>query len=208
MRNGSQETRSALPRASARSRVDCGESTRVNQLTRLEGIRVAEQPLASQRLADAYKRLVASSETHRSATHKFSKPVAEIEWAIKHLNLPVVTWQKIAGGEDNYGGYWSRDVGYARTRGLWGLAVRSVRGHSSWDEDEIEQWPFDEAPSSLRLEALDKLPDLLEEIVKNADKTTKKLEQRTPDAVDLARAIKEASAELRVEKDHLKGRRK
>lgn len=160
---------------------------------------------ASQRLAHAYKRLVASSETHRSASYEFSKPFAEIERAIKSLNLPVVTWQKMAGGSDNYGGYWSRDVGYARTKGIWGLAIRSVRGHDSWDEDDIEQWPFDEAPSSLRLEALDKLPDLLEEIIKNADKTTKKLEEKTPDALDLARAIKDAATELRDDNKRLKG---
>lgn len=187
--------------------VDFGVSTRINT-HQVEGSCVSEVSCPSERLAEAYKRLVASSETHRSAVHEFSKPFAEIERAIKNLNLAVVTWQKMAGGEDNYGGYWSRDVGYARTKGFWGLAVRSVRGHHSWDEDEIEQWPFDEAPSSLRLEALDKMPDLLEEIIKNADKTTKKLEARTPDAADLARAIKDASAELRAEKDQLKGRRK
>lgn len=162
----------------------------------------------SVRLADAYKRLVASSELHRSASHQFSKPFAEIERAIKELNLPVVTWQKVVEGEDNYGGYWSREVGYARSRGYWGLALRSVRGHHSWEEDEIEQWPFDEAPGSLQLEALDKLPDLLEAIIKNADKTTKKLEEKTPEAQDLAQAIKDASTELREEKARQRGRKK
>jgi hypothetical protein len=28
----------------------------------------------------------------------------------------------------------------------WGLAVRSVNGHHSWDEDDIELWAFDDAP--------------------------------------------------------------
>ncbi|HXT69936.1 MAG TPA: hypothetical protein VN700_09285 [Vicinamibacterales bacterium] len=174
--------------------------------TKMEGSGVAEISSPSERLADAYKRLVVAAASHRSASHEFTKPFAEIERAIKDLNLPVATWQKIAGGEDNYGGYWSRDVGYARTKGIWGLALRSVRGHESWEEDDSEQWPFDEAPSSLRLEALEKLPDLLEQIIKNAEKTTRKLEEKTPEAQDLARAIKDASAELREEAKRLKGR--
>lgn len=157
-------------------------------------------PSSSERLVSAYKRLVAVAETQKIAARQFSAPIAEIDRALQRLDLGLITWQKIAGGEDDYGGYWSRDVGYARIKGDWGLAIRSVRGHHGWEEDEVEQWLFGEAPSSMRIEALEKVPDLLEELIKNAEKTTKKLQEKTVEARELATALKVAVEELKPPK--------
>jgi prefoldin subunit 5 len=165
---------------------------------------VAEGLSISERLASAYKRLAATSDTLNTASDEFSKPIAEIDFALQKLNIGLVTWQTIHGGGDDGDGYWSRDVGYAKVGGKWGLAIRTVNGHQSWDVDDIDEWLFHEAPRPYRIEALEKLPDLLEQIIKNADKTTKKLQEMTVEAKELANAVKQAAEEVKKEKEAAK----
>lgn len=151
------------------------------------------------RLAAAYKRLATAATEYREATKEFSAPIDAIDRALRALDIDVITWKKMAGDEDEYGAYWHRDVGYARIKGDWCLAIRTVRGHEQAEEDDIEQWPFGAAPSSLRIEAIDKLPDLLEQLIRNAEKTTKKLRERTGEARKLAAALAEAKQEMKAQ---------
>lgn len=155
----------------------------------------------SERLASAFKRLVSTANDYNAASAEFSKPVLQIEESVEPLNLRLTTWKKIVGGADDYGNYWSRDVGYTRVNGRWRIVVRAMSGNYNVEEaDEYELWPFDEAPQSYRIEALDKLPDLLEELIKNAEKTAKKLKELTPDAKELAAAVKQATKEVQKER--------
>lgn len=151
----------------------------------------------SERLASAYQRLTASAAELATATDEFSKPIAELDEALAKLDLGLLTWQKVSGASDDYGNFWQRDVGYARIGRTWGLAIRKINGNDSDPQDaSIEQWLFNEAPRSYRIEALDKLPDLLELLIKNADKTAKKLKEMAVDAKDLAMAVKIVSGEF------------
>lgn len=87
-----------------------------------------------------------------------------------------------------------------RIGGKWGLAIRAIAGNHNVDDDSVEQWLFSDAPRSYRIEAIDKIPDLLEELIKNADKTTKKLKETTVEARELAAAVKQATEELKQQK--------
>ena len=49
---------------------------------------------------------------------------------------------------------------------------------------------FADAPRAYRIEALDKLPDLLEQLIKNTDKTAKKLQEKTAESKELASALR------------------
>jgi hypothetical protein len=69
-------------------------------------------PNRSERLASAYKRLAASAEVLNSASDEFAKPVAELDAALQTLNLGLLTWHRVAGGEDDNDNFWSREVGY------------------------------------------------------------------------------------------------
>lgn len=161
---------------------------------------MSEGPSRSERLASAYKRLVASAEVLSTESSEFAKPIERIDAFLSTLNLRLITWQKVVGGEDEYDNYWSRDVGYARVRGEWRLAIRTVRGNHGSDDHDVEQWPFTEAPPSYRIEALERLPDLLEELIKNTDKTAKKLKETTVEARELATALTEAAKEVKQQK--------
>jgi hypothetical protein len=75
---------------------------------------------------------------------------------------------------NNQGGYWGRDVGYAKIAGNGALRFAL----------------FADAPRAYRIEALDKLPDLLEQLIKNTDKTAKKLQEKTAESKELASALR------------------
>jgi hypothetical protein len=52
------------------------------------------------------------------------------------------------------------------------------------------------APRPLRIDAIDKIPDLLDKLAKAADKTTRKLTEKMAQAQELAEALKTAADEL------------
>jgi prefoldin subunit 5 len=153
------------------------------------------------RLAAAYKRLAASAAILNAASDEFTEPIAELDAALAKLNIGLITWEKIIAGEDNGGGFWSREVGYTRVKGTWGLAIRTLAGQYGWEEDASEEtWLFRDAPRSYRIEAVEKLPDLLEGLIGNADKTSKKLKEKAVEARALAAALKQATDELKTQK--------
>jgi hypothetical protein len=159
-----------------------------------------QQESPSVRLASAYKRLAASAAALNAASDEFSKPIEELETALQRLNLGLITWQKVVGGEDEYENYWRREIGYTRMDGTWGIVIRSVSGNHNHDEPDVELWSFGDAPRSYRIEAVDKLPELLEELIRNSDKTAKKLRDKTAEARELAAAVKQAAEELKPAK--------
>jgi prefoldin subunit 5 len=159
------------------------------------------EPTRSERLASAYKRLAASADILNQASDEFAKPISELDKALQRLNLGLLTWHRVNGGEDDFDNYWRRDIGYARIGGKWGLALRRVTGNKTINDDEsIEEWLFNDAPRSYRIEALDKLPDLLDQLCKGSDKTARKLKESTIEAQQLATALSQAAAELERQK--------
>ena len=163
---------------------------------------MAEGPSTSERLASAYRRLAASAQALNTASEELAKPISQLEEALQKLNIGLDTWETIAGGHDDHGGHWRRELGYVSCAdGLWHLAIQKREGHPSWAADEIENWKFNDAPRSLRIEALDKLPDLLEQIIKNSEKTAKKLKQKTVEAQELASVLTQAADEVRIQKE-------
>ena len=74
--------------------------------------------------------------------------------------------------------------------GHW-LRVRPpVDGHEAFPEDENQEIrPFNEAPIHLRLKVVDKLPDLIEQMVPAADATAKRLLEKVSPVEELASAV-------------------
>jgi hypothetical protein len=148
------------------------------------------------RLVDAFKRLATSAQSLSFASDEFAKPIARIDAVLKQLNLGLIAWEKIQGGEDEDENYWSHDVGYAKVDDVWGLAIRSRQGNHQIDEAVLEEWLFNSAPRPLRIDAIDKVPALLEKLITAAEKTAKKLREKTAEAHDLAAALAEAASEI------------
>ena len=150
-----------------------------------------DSPSPSERIAVAFTTLIASAKNINDASGELAKPIASLEKSLKRLNVGVACWTTISGGDDGYN-YWSQDVGYSRVRGSWRLAIRTVEGRADDPERESEEvWPFGEAPRYLRIRAVDKLPELVEALVKATDATTGKLTKQVAPAQQLAAAVNE-----------------
>jgi len=163
---------------------------------------VTEGVSPSARIAASFKALAASSQVLNAASDELTKPIAEINGVLQQLNLGLTVWEKIHGQEDDgRGNYWSRDVGYAQIRRRWGIAIRTVNGsHHHPGEGDTEEWLFDEAPRSYRIDAVDKIPELLDKLIKASEKTARKLQAKAAEARELSTALTNAAVELKLVK--------
>ena len=124
--------------------------------------------------------------------------IFNLDEALKSLNLGVSAWHQVAANEDPLdGSYWSRDIGYARVRSKWGIAIRKTWGNHFYDDHNEEQWLFADAPRWMCVESVGKLPDLFDDLIKRTEETTGKIKAKTSEAKELAAAISAAASEMR-----------
>lgn len=155
----------------------------------------------TERIVASYKLLAASAEVLRAASDEFAKPITDLDGTLQQLNLGLTTWVRIQGCDaDEHDNYWSRDVGYGKVGGKWGLAIRTTSGNHNHDQGNVEEWLFNDAPRSFRIDAIDKVPDLVEKLIKASDKTARKLKEKAVEARELATALSRAAEELKPQR--------
>lgn len=154
-----------------------------------------EVPLPD-RISASFQELADSSARLNSASDELANAIRPIDAALKKLNLGVTAWHSYRSfGDPNEGDYyWSRRIGYARVGRTWGIALSTVSGYYSSDDEDSEEWLFNDAPRWMRVEAVDHIPDLLELLVKEANKVTANLQKKTEKTRELAGTISALSA--------------
>ena len=142
------------------------------------------------RISASYKQLTAAASELNAVSDELGKFVTALDSALRRLNLGIATWLRLESREDGSGNYTKRDLGYAKVGNKWGIALRTVSGnHNSVEESNIEEWLFNDAPRALRIESVEKLPDLFESLVKEADAATRQIRAKTHHAQALATAL-------------------
>jgi hypothetical protein len=126
---------------------------------------------------------------------ELGKPVAEIDAALKKLNLGITAWVKFNGWEDTVSAtYYAEEIGYSKVDGKWGIAVRTISGDmNNPDEERREEWIFNEAPRKMRLAAIGGIPGLLNRLSEEAVETTNKIKDRLVEVREVADAVKKAA---------------
>ncbi len=152
-----------------------------------------------ERVANYYSQLTTVAADLNAVSDELGKSIAEIDVALKKLNLGITAWVPVYSGEGGLHGddfsFWSRDIGYAKVSGKWGISLRTVDGnYHDPDEANVEAWLFNDAPRSNRLEAIGKIPELLEKLSKDAVETTKNIQARLGEAKAVADAVKSAAS--------------
>ena len=118
----------------------------------------------------------------------------EIESTLKALNLGVSVWHQMEGGRNPHDEayWWSRDIGYTKVSGKWGIALQSASGDSGDPEnDSVEVWLFNDAPRHLRVLGTKHLADLIEAMVESAAEMAKKIRDGSADAEEIAATLRE-----------------
>jgi hypothetical protein len=137
----------------------------------------------------SYEKLAASAKTLNTISDQMGETVSELDATFKRLNLGIASW--ISFNSWSEGPDWACDeIGYAKVNGKWGLAIRSRNGNYQYDDENVTaEWIFNEAPRALRLEAVDRIPDLLEELVENVGKFTHNLTEKLKKSRELSAAL-------------------
>lgn len=148
------------------------------------------------RISSSYKQLTAAATELNAVSDELGKFVTALDAALRKLNLGIATWLRLESREDGSGNYTKRDLGYAKVGNKWGIALRTMSGnHNAVEESNVEEWLFNDAPRALRIESVEKLPDLFESLVKEADAATKQIKTKTHHAQALASALGEQASE-------------
>jgi hypothetical protein len=163
----------------------------------LSDFRRIPMPTNGDSLADrvqaSYLQLSAVASDLNAISDELGKSVSEIDAALKKLNLGISVWVEIRSWTDVDFDYYRESVGYAKVDGKWGIALGTVSGnHNYADQENVEQWLFNDGPRKLRLDAIEKLPEVLKNLSEEAVSTTEKIKARLADAKEVAAAVKSA----------------
>jgi len=151
----------------------------------------------SERVFSSFQKLSSAAKNLNKVSDELGQAITAIDYILQRLNLGVPTWIQIHGGTDERTGedFWSRDVGYAKIGNRWGIALRTREGNYNFPEDEqCESWLFNDAPRWIRVEGVEKIPDLLEALIKNTEETTEKIKGKIDHAKQFAGALEQAAA--------------
>ena len=148
----------------------------------------------AQKVHSSYQQLSAAALELNSVSDELGKSIAEIDLALKRLNLGVSVWVNVRAWDDDGQDHFSEQIGYAKIDGKWGVGLRTVSGNYNWpDQDNVEQWLFGDAPRKLRLGAIQTLPEMLKKLSEEAAATAEKIKGGLAEAKEVAAAVKEAS---------------
>jgi hypothetical protein len=147
----------------------------------------------SERVSSSYSKLALVAKDLNAVSDELGQSVAQIDLSLKNLNLGITVWVKIRDwdyGESGDYEHWSEHLGYAKLSGKWGIGLKRVEGnHNHPEHDSIEEWPFNEAPRALRLEAIEKIPELLEQLSAQATAAAKNIREKLADVKAVVGAV-------------------
>jgi hypothetical protein len=142
------------------------------------------------RVQTSYKQLTVASTSLNTASDGLGEAMSVFDAALQKLNLGISAWVAVSGNDDEDGGWWSRESGYTKIGDKWGIALKTASGNYGCpDRDSVEKWLFDDAPRWMRIEAVARIPDLLEALLRQAEDTTKKIKDKTEEVFALAVAM-------------------
>jgi hypothetical protein len=146
-----------------------------------------------ERIQKHFQVLSGISSSLNTASDELTQAVGLLDEALKKLNIGLSVWViSRSRGNDDYPEYYDLDqIGYCKVNGSWGIAIQHIWGDEARDHHNSEgPWLFNDASREMRIQAVDKLPELIEELSKAAIETQKKIQEKTKQVRDLAEAIR------------------
>jgi hypothetical protein len=147
--------------------------------------------LLSSNVQDSFRELAKTAKQLNFASDALGKYVGEIEKALRALNLGVAGWVTIESFSDENGlSTLNRELGFDKIGKQWSIGLQSYV-QPEWDSQwtHHEEWVFDEAPRAMRIKAIEHLPELIQELNKNAAAIAKSTAEKLPTANNLASQI-------------------
>jgi len=148
------------------------------------------------KIQTSFRQLSVEAAALNSASDQFTRTIRALDEAIKKLNVGLTVWVTFNTWASDGPDYSMDQIGYAKVKGEWGIALRSVDVDQIQDlQEETGLWLFSDAPRELRLDAIAKLPELIAALSDAAAKTTEKVTKKMMEAQELAAALGLSSEE-------------
>jgi hypothetical protein len=151
-----------------------------------------------------FQALSTAATSLNAASDELTKVVSVLDEALKKLNVGLTVWITVSkwSDEERCG---EDQIGYCKVNGRWGIALRYIWGDHFLSLDEVDGlWLFNDAPRDLRLAGVDKLPEVIEALSREAFETTKKVQEKTREVRELASIIQKVANEPRRDERTIK----
>ncbi len=143
-----------------------------------------------------FQALSSVASSLNKASDELTKVVAILDEALKNLNVGLTVWVTFRSRGVEPQEYDNDQIGYCKVNGKWGIALRQIWGDYGMDYFASEgPWLFNEAPREMRLHGVDKIPEVIEALGKEAFDTTKKIHEKTQEVRELSGAIEKIASE-------------
>jgi len=146
-----------------------------------------------ERVNSSFSKLSSAAKDLNSVSDELGRAISAIDLVLQRLNLGVPSWVRVTGYSDEFANYQYREIGYSKINNKWGIALRTRQGNENDDDERSESWSFNDAPRWQRVEAVEKIPDLMDQLVKEAEATTKRIKDKIDHAKHLADAFEQAA---------------
>ena len=144
------------------------------------------------RVYTSFQQLSAAASTLNAISDQLGKVVSRLDSSFQKLNIGVSGWVKFNISRSGDGlQFWFDEVGYDKVNGRWGLAIRSASGHEGMEEGSLYdgEWQFNDAPRTLRIDAVDKIPELFEKLTNEVQATTESVDRKLKKLQEFASAV-------------------
>jgi hypothetical protein len=143
------------------------------------------------RVQMSFQQLSTAASTLNAISDQLGKVVSRLDSSFQKLNIGVSGWVRFHNSHSGDGmQFWFDEVGYDKVNGKWGLAIRSASGHEAMDEySSYEEWLFNDAPRALRIDAVDKIPELFEKLTNEVTASTRSVDKKLKQLEEFASAV-------------------
>jgi hypothetical protein len=146
-------------------------------------------------LEGSLSKIASLSKTLNEASDRLSKSIAEVESALNDYGLGIEVWLHEPFDNEEYTddqGHLLHAVarlGYCKRKGKWGLLVASGIDEF-WDPETVKDAFLTDSPRTIRLKAVDKIPELLRVLAERLAETTEEATMKAAQAKGIAAALR------------------
>jgi hypothetical protein len=141
------------------------------------------------------KELASAAQKLNVISDEFTNQVSAIETTLNRLGLGVRAHVIVYSSENMYGDITKYlRLAYGKTGGKWGFVIEQYTDDQNLpDFTDFESWPFKDAPRELRIDVVEKIPELLQALVKKSADIAAKMTQKIDYTKELAARLAPAS---------------
>src|SRR5258705_7497069 len=135
------------------------------------------------------QQLSTAAQTLNELSDQLTKEVSEVESALNHFNLGIAANVEVeCRNHDDEGSVTTTwQLAYGKTGARWGFLIERIHENANWpDAYSYETWVFKDSPREQRVKAVEKIPFLLEALVRKSSEFASVMAKKVSYAQQLA----------------------